>query len=328
LIHAHGYEAAIAAWICRKLTGLPVIYSGHNTMEDELATYNFIRPKWVATALAKLLDFLVPRGADRCLPHSANIEAFFHRMGLRRQTEPVVNFGIDLDGLDQGDGAAIRRVYDLGDGPVIGYTGVLDRFQRLDLLLEATAQVVQDEPGTKLLLIVTIPQEEHLARVRSEADKLGITANLMVTDPQPISSVRDYLSACDVTVVPRPQAPGFPIKLLNYLAARKPCVLFASSASTGIEHGKNAFLVESNTSAALGRAILQVVRDPALGQQLADNGHRFVRDNHDRRLIAQQVCASYYRTLASGANESRIHDRLGRRDLRSDSPLGGGRQTA
>src|SRR5262249_28406337 len=94
VLHAHGYEAALAAWLCRAVTGVPVVYSGHNTMADELPTYGFIRPRWLATALARLLDVLVPRLGDRCLPHSTNIERFFHGLGLRARTEPVVNFGI------------------------------------------------------------------------------------------------------------------------------------------------------------------------------------------------------------------------------------------
>src|SRR6187200_2911342 len=30
LLHAHGYEAALVARICKTLTGIPVVYSGHN----------------------------------------------------------------------------------------------------------------------------------------------------------------------------------------------------------------------------------------------------------------------------------------------------------
>ena len=41
----HGYEAALVAGICRLFTGLPVVYSGHNTMADELESYRFIRPR-------------------------------------------------------------------------------------------------------------------------------------------------------------------------------------------------------------------------------------------------------------------------------------------
>ena len=304
VLHAHGYESALAGWICQLLTGVPMIFSGHCTMGDELASYNFIRPRWVADGLARLLDGLVPRLANRCIPHSSNIQKFLFGMGLRRRTEPIVNFGIDVDRMARGDGTRIRRRYGLGSGPVILYSGVMDRFQRLDLLLEAMVMIKLYEPQAKLLFVVTIVNELHLASTRRRASELGLDDNVVFTDPQPLGSIGDCLMAGDVAVVPRPQASGFPIKLLNYMAARRPCVLYASSASRGLVHRDNVFLAAPNTGQALGEAILEVLRDDELRQHLARNGHRFVLQHHDRRMIAQQLCASYLRTQMSAGRAS------------------------
>lgn len=297
LLHAHGYEAALVAWLCRLATGVPVVYSGHNTMGDELASYDFIRPRWLADGLARVLDGLVPRVGDRCLPHSANIARFLKGMGLARRCEPVVNFGIDPSLMAGGDGAAARTRHGLGAGPVVLYAGVMDEFQRIDLLLEAFARVAAAEPAARMLFVVTIPQEAHLARIRRRAAELDLSGRVIFTDPQPLHEVKHLLAACDVAVVPRPHAPGFPIKLLNYMAARRPCVLFASSASHGLVHRQNVLLAKPDTGAALGDGILEVLRDAALRERLARNGQRFVREKHDRRAIARRLVAAYRRTL-------------------------------
>ena len=297
ILHAHGYEAVIVAWICRMLTGLPVVYSGHNTMADELPSYHFIRPQWLATVVAKALDAFVPRLADRCLPHSANIERFFHRGGLRERTEPLVPFGIDSSSIQGGDGVGVRQRYELGRDPVVLYAGVLDEFQRLDLLLQALAEVAYLEPRVKLLVVTSIPCEKHSATVRRRAKELGVSDRVVLTDPQPFTALRDFLAAGDVAVVPRPQAPGFPIKLLNYLAARKPCLLFASSASTGLVHRQNALLVVPDTSKALAWGLLELLGDDELRERLARAGYEFVRVHHDRRLMAQRICPVYWRIL-------------------------------
>jgi glycosyltransferase involved in cell wall biosynthesis len=299
VLHAHGYEAALGAWLCRLATGLPIVYSGHNTMADELPSYRFIRPQWLARALARFLDAWVPRLGTRCLPHSSNIEAFFHGMGLRGRTEPVVNFGIDVDSMMHGDGRAIRRRYGLDPGPVIVYSGVLDEFQRLDLLLEAIAFLVPQAPWAKLLIVVTIPNECHLAAIRRRIEELRIGEHVVLTEPQPLAAVRHFLAAADVAVVPRPGAPGFPIKMLNYMAASRPCVMFASSASRGIRDGENAMLAAPDTGPALGSAILELLGNRELRERVARGGHRLVRRDYDRRVIARRVCATYYRTLES-----------------------------
>lgn len=299
VLHAHGYEAALVAWLCRLASGPPVVYSGHNTMRDELASYGFIRPRWCATILAGLLDGFVPRQGDRCLPHSSNLERFFHQRGLRARTDRVVNFGIDTAWAAKGDGRRVRQRYGLEGRLVVLYTGVLDEFQRLDLLLEAIAWVKDYEPTVALLVAVTIHHPRLLDQLRRQGARLGLEKHLVLTDPQPLEGVRDCLMACDAAVVCRPRVPGFPIKLLNYMAAQKPCVVFASSASDGLVDRKNVLLAAPDTADALARAILELLRDRELAGRLAEGGGRYVREHHDRRAVAQQLCACYDRAIAA-----------------------------
>jgi len=298
VIHAHGYEAALAGWLCKLITGVPVVYSGHNTMGDELPSYDFFKPRFLARFVARLLDSFVPRIGDRCVPHSHNIERFFHGMGLKHRTESVVNFGIDVEHVGSGNGTDIRQRYGLNGGPVILYAGVTDKFQRMDLLLEAMATVLWSEPHASLLLVITIHQARHLERLKSQAKRLGIADRVVITETQPLSAIPDFLHACDIAVVPRPGASGFPIKLLNYMAAKRPCILFASSASR-LVHGRDAYLVAEDTSDALAEAIMHVLKDDELRETLSQGGFDFVRRHHDRRITAKRLCSTYLRLLGT-----------------------------
>ena len=297
VLHAHGYEAALIGAACRAVMRVPMVYSAHNTMADELPTYGFIRPRWLATAVAYALDRVVPRLADRCVPHSTNVERFLHRLGLRDRTHDVVNFGIDIDRMADGNGEQVRERYGLGVSPVVVYAGVLDRFQRLDLLIQAMGLVTVMHPSAKLLLVVTIPQPAHLARLRAHAAQLGIADRLVITEPQPLHAVRDFVHAADVAVVPRPAAPGYPIKLLNYMAAGRACVLYASSASAAIVHRETAMLACADTAASLADAITVVLDDPKLRTALGRNAYHFARAHHDRRTIARRMVACYEHVL-------------------------------
>jgi 1,2-diacylglycerol 3-alpha-glucosyltransferase len=301
VLHAHGYEAEIAAYLCRLVTGIPVLYSGHQIMSEELASYGAL-PHWIAHPLARLLDAAVPRTAHRCLPHNTALQRFFFDMGLKCRCEPVVGFGIDLHLPVQADPEATRRRYGLGSGPVAVYTGVMDNFQRLDLLIGAIPQVVHALPEFKLLVIQTIVNERHLAELRRLIAELGIANQVVVTEPQTLEGVRELLTIADVAVVPRPHASGFPIKLINYMAASRPCVLFASSASKGLVHLENSYLVPQDTSEAMGSAILAVLRDDELRQRLAKNGFRFVLEHHDRRITARAVAGAYERTIKAAGH--------------------------
>jgi glycosyltransferase involved in cell wall biosynthesis len=299
VIHAHNYEAALAAGMCRYLFGIrtPIVYSGHTTMIDELPSYNFIRPRFLAVWLAKVLDFIVPRLGHRCLPHSKNTEDFFVRQGLAARTDPVVNFGIDTGWAATGDGERVRQTYGLGKSPVILYTGVLDHFQRLDLLLEAMKDVLAREPEARLVIVQTVPGKQFVDLLRAQAERLGIADRLIITEPQSFEKIPDFLAAADVAVVPRPQAQGFPIKLLNYMAAGRACVLFASSASKGIEHGQTVLLAPRDTGEALASEILTLLADAGLRDKLGAQALEFVCQHHDRKRIAANIAECYRRAI-------------------------------
>src|SRR5207247_9901401 len=132
-----------------------------------------------------------------------NLRRFFDDMGLKAKTEPVINFAIDVDKMTQGNGQAVRDRWGLNDDPVVLYTGVLNEFQRIDLLLEAMKEVIRHEPRARLLMVVNIPHAGHEARIQQQAQEMGLAQHLVMTDPQPLSALPDFLAAGDVAVVPR-----------------------------------------------------------------------------------------------------------------------------
>lgn len=296
LMHAHGYESALVAACARPWVRRPVLYSAHNRMGDELASYDFFKSKRVANGLAWALDRTVPRIGDRCIPHSVNLQQFLIERGLERRAEPVLNFGIDFDSFPRGNRERLRRECGLTDEPVILYSGVIDQFQRLDLLVGAMPHVLRRLPRAKLIVLANIPNPTHERLLRQQAEQLGVAGSLILKTPTGMEAGLRLLSMCDVAVVPRPVTPGFPIKLLNYMAAQLPCVIFASSAS-GVSHGENVWLAGDDTSQSLGDAITRVLRDGALRSRIAQGGQRFVRARHDRRHVAAQLCQAYCRLL-------------------------------
>jgi 1,2-diacylglycerol 3-alpha-glucosyltransferase len=296
LIHAHGYESALVAGCCRPLVRRPILYSAHNRMGDELASYDFFRSKRVANAIAWVLDRTVPRIGDRLIPHSVNLQQFLLARGLAGRSEPVLNFGVDIDRDWTCSREELRRRCGLGDEPIVLYSGVIDQFQRVDLLLGAMVQVIRRIPRAKLLLLSTIPNAKYERELRAEAQRLGISGHVILKVPTDMERGLRLLPLADVAVVPRPGTPGFPIKLLNYMIAQRPCVVYASSAS-GLSHGEHVWMAGEDTTESLGAAITRVLGDPQLRARIALGGNRFVRARHDRRAIAAQLCGAYVRLL-------------------------------
>jgi glycosyltransferase involved in cell wall biosynthesis len=296
IIHAHNYEGALAGWIARFRTGKPLLFNSVTNMVDELPTYNFIRPAALARGIGRGLDLIVPRLADHVTTVTDDLRDAYIEDGLDREKISVVPPGVVPEWFDGADGERIRREFGLGGTPLVMYTGVLNRFQGLEHLLEGFRTVLREIPEARLLLMGNLVTEEQKERLRGQAEELGIgDATILVAD-RPLDDLPHFLAAADVTVVPRASAPGFPVKLLNYMAARKPAVAAAGSAKN-LTHDENGLVVPNGDGEAMGQAVLRLLRDPVTARRLAEAGRRTITDRYEWPVIASNIEQIYARLL-------------------------------
>src|SRR5438477_2074373 len=291
LIHAHNYEAMLIGAVVGRLTGVPVIYNAINTMISELPSFNFFRPRALATGLAKLLDYVVPRMADKIIADTEELRSFILDKGVEPERVITIHSGVRPEMFQGGDGARVRERFAVGDAPLILYTGTFDGFQGLDYLMAAFRIIHEHKPSARLLLLSSTITRAHRAKYETMARELGFASRFQITSCT-LDELPDFLAAADVAVVPRPNSPGIPTKLLNYMAAGNAIVSFKQSA-TILQHKVTAFLVESSTAENFAQGILHVLDDPALAQKLRTNVQRFVIGRFDWPSIAVRLEAVY-----------------------------------
>ncbi len=223
LVHVHNYEAPIAGYLARALHGVPVVYHGHNTMQDELPTYFGLGVKRrLAHHVGGLLDRTIPHRADLALAISESGLAALRGLGCRdvRLLRPAV----DLEDLDGAHREEARRQHGLRGRRWVVYAGNFDTYQDLDLLLAAVARL----PAAGLLLATAGP----IAALGRRCDLFGIgPARRRLIRVASWSESRDLIAAGDVAALPRTVCSGFPIKLLCYLGLGVPAVVSAASAA-------------------------------------------------------------------------------------------------
>jgi glycosyltransferase involved in cell wall biosynthesis len=113
-----------------------------------------------------------------------------------------------------------------------------------------------------------------------------------------LSDLSDYLAAADVTVIPRPDIPGYPLKLLNAMAAGKPTVCFAGAAK-GVEHLREAFVVPDHDLEAMAHGIVTLMRDQALAQHIGDEAKRTILTEFDWKILCTKIENVYAHVLGS-----------------------------
>jgi glycosyltransferase involved in cell wall biosynthesis len=171
------------------------------------------------------------------------------------------------------------------------YTGNLDGYQNLELLLASIGLVRARVPDALLVLATHATPRDLSLALRRPADGIRLVST------QSFATVRDLLQVADVALCPRQEWSGFPMKLLNYMAAGKAVVVSAGSAKA-VRHEVNGWIVEDRSPVAYADAIVGLLTNPALRSKLGAAARRTVEDEYGWERMIDQVEATYRRVLA------------------------------
>jgi glycosyltransferase involved in cell wall biosynthesis len=306
LVHAHNYEGALIGLAACKLAGVPVIYHSHNALAEELPTYFRGRlARRVARWAGALADREVPRRADHCIAICRELVGYLRAHGVGEDAVEVIPPGGSIDEFPARSSAelgAVRASFGFGDRPLLLYTGNLDAYQNLELLLASIGRVRAVVPEALLVLATHATPRELPAVLRRHGGRTGdaLPAGVRLIAAESFTIVRDLLQVADVALCPRSEWSGFPMKLLNYLAAGKAVVVSAGSAKA-VRHGVNGWVVAEPGPEPYADAVLTLLADPALRATLGAAARRTVEDEYAWERTLDGVEAAYTRVLTRHA---------------------------
>jgi glycosyltransferase involved in cell wall biosynthesis len=164
---------------------------------------------------------------------------------------------------DSGD-----EVDDLPEGgsPIAMYVGNLQRYQGIDLLLEAFRHTVSELPETRLVVIGG--DDESITYYRRRCEELGIATGVSFLGPRPVERLGAYLRRATVLVSPRIHGENTPMKVYSYLDSGRPVLATRLPTHTQVLTDDVARLVEPEPE-PMGRALAGLLRDRDLGERLA-----------------------------------------------------------
>lgn len=147
---------------------------------------------------------------------------------------------------------------------VVGTVGRLHIQKGHEDLLKAAKKVLEENPRVSFCIIGEGELRGHLESV---TEKLGIRGRVSFLGGR--TDIARQLSKMDVFVLPSLWE-GFPIVVLEAMAARKPIVASAVNGVLEIlEHGKTALLVPPGDPSELSKAIIRMVTDTRLAKSCA-----------------------------------------------------------
>lgn len=286
LLHCHHYEALLIGLTLRKFFPVSVVYDAHTLLGDELAYYV---PAAFEAPIAKFgayLDRTFPKRADHVIPVTEDIyDTLIDHAGEGEKMTIIGN------GIEEASIAAFSSKMDPVVRGRVVYAGNLAAYQGIDLLLEAFARVTTKHSDATLEFVSAKPFEA----VESMACALGIGDRVSFVDSEG-ADLPHKLCSADVLVNPRIKCPGYPLKLLNYMAAGRPIVSFKSSGKN-LRDGVDASVVPDGDVAAFADAIQNVLSNPQEGDRLGKSARDTAFRHYSWDAIAQRVDDAYEKAM-------------------------------
>lgn len=263
------YHAGV--WASRRLN-LPLILEINAPLAEERARHGGLALK----KLARRSEASIWRAAHMTLPVTNALAEHVRAAGVPEDRITVIQNGVGDDFLGARDPRPVRERYGLRGKVVLGFTGFMRDWHRLDRAVRFIAESRRDD--LHLLLVGDGPVRTVLEEM---ARDLGIAQKMTVTGVVQRDAIAEYIAAFDIALQPASTDYASPLKLFEYMALGKAIVApDQSNIREVVSDRDSALLFAPADDRAFASALASLIDDVEMRARLGDNAReRLVGDD-------------------------------------------------
>ena len=281
VLHAHSpvLNGLPALWVSRKLA-IPLVYEVRAFWEDaavDHGSYSEGSPKY---KLVKALETFVCRQVSHVAVLCQGVKTDLIQRGIDPGKMTTVFNGVNVEDFQPcAPDEEFKRAWGCQDRLVVGFIGSFYRYEGLDLLVQAMADVIKVVPNAMLLLVGGGEVEGELRR---HVSALGIERAVVIPGRIPHERIPGVYALVDVLAYPRR-----PMRLTELVTPLKPLEAMAmgkalvASGVGGhrelIQDGVTGLLFEPGNVNALAKSLAMLLTNHAFRKQLEAQGIKWVR---------------------------------------------------
>lgn len=289
VVHLHSSKAGVLGRIAGRVEGVPIVFSPHNF------AYRAYEGSVAARAGFYLVERVLARWTD-CLHVVSNDEyenAVRHRMSETRSCGMIHN-GVDVEPLLHLDPPPPDR-----SQPVIGTYARLFEQKRLDLLLDAFAELHRRDLPFRGLIIGAGPTSEPLRR-QAGALGLGDVVEFDSTPHDPAAALRRI----DIFALTSSHE-ACPLTVMEAMAAARPVVATrVGGVPEIVADGRSGLVVPFGDPARFADALQHLVEDEPLRRSLSVAGREKARRRFGIKVMAARMEPLYKEAAARRPTET------------------------
>lgn len=303
VLHAHSPVLnAIPALRVGQRLGIPVVYEIRAFWEDAAVDHGTTSEGSLRYRVTRALETWAIKRVDHVFTICEGLRKDIVGRGIEEAKVTVIPNAVDIDNFQMSapdaQTAQLRQRLGLEHCVVLGFVGSFYAYEGLDLLLEAFAAVALARPELRVLLVGGGPQD---ARLKAQAQALGIAGKVVFTGRVPHAEVSRYYDLIDLLAYPRHS-----MRLTELVTPLKPLEamaqghLFVASDVGGhrelIKDGETGRLFQAGSAQALAAAVTDMLDHRERWPAMRQAGRHFVEEVRNWKN--------------SVANYKRVYDRL------------------
>lgn len=267
------------------------LYDMHSSLPRQLANFNFgnFRP---ITWIFRKLEAKVFSTCQAMIVIGPDLEEYVRDVNQSVPLMMIENLPLaigDSSGSSQ-DLLALRKQYGVDAKTAIVYTGTLERYQGVELLIQSAAIIKPDYPEAVFIIVGGKPAQIEQLHQLAEGLQVADIVNFLGT--LPLEEANRFIALADILVSPRIEGTSVPLKLYTYLSAGKPIVATNLVAHTLVLNEETAVLVEPNAK-ALAAGLVRLLADSELRQKLGEKSQRLAEEKYSQANYLKKLADIY-----------------------------------
>jgi len=270
-IHTHE-EAGVMGVILSAMFGGKHLYYMHSDLSTVVASSDFTKNPLLMKIVGAVQKFML-RHADGVVAFYPGIAETAQQLAPDKSVYMILPPAVDEEVPDAvpDEVMQLRKQLKVHDGPVLLYTGTLEKYQGIDILLESVASVRTEFPTARYIIAGGRP--DQVEKLRHLSKQLNVSDVVRFVGQRPLEEMPKYMALSDILLSPRSKGTHTPLKLYTYLRSGVPMLATDIPAHTQILTPEVALLVPP-TAQGLAQGTLTLLRDTKFANTLGTSAHR------------------------------------------------------
>lgn len=243
--------------------------------------------------------------ADLLFPISEGMMDVLAGYGMDREKMIALPEGVDTS-TDPNEydasARAIRRRFQLAEGPWLVYVGNMSRFRELEFLFRVLASARTRIGTLRLMMVGASTHAADMTWLRDAAARLGVDDAVLFTGQVPREDVPGYVRAADLGLSPFPPndvlSTNSPIKLLEYLAMERPAVgTDIPEQRLVLRRSGGGYAVPHEVEAWVAAIVAHVRTSEAETLAMGRAGRAWLAAHRDYRVLAEGAAAAMHAVI-------------------------------